>query len=248
MLNELNKHDRDINISFDEIPHIYTVNNVKVSLSVTTFIKMFFHPFDKQQISKNIAKKNKKPDNIYFNLSQADILSLWENNGKEASLQGTYLHKSIENYYNNLPTENNSIEYQYFLNFQIENQITPYRTEWVIYHEELDLAGSIDMVSKNIDGSFSIYDWKRAKNIDNMSNKYAKYPIEHIPDCTFFHYSIQLNLYKYIIESKYGISISSMYLVQLHPDHFNYKKIKVSDLTKEITLLVNFHLKKKLIK
>ena len=33
--------------------------------------------------------------------------------------------------------------------------MTPYRTEWMVYHEELRLAGSIDMIFENkVEGSY----------------------------------------------------------------------------------------------
>ena len=41
----------------------------------------------------------------------------------------------------------------------------PYRTEWMVYHEELRLAGFIDMVFENKDGTLQIYDWKRCRDI-----------------------------------------------------------------------------------
>ena len=37
----------------------------------------------------------------------------------------------------------------------------PYRTEWMVYDEDLRFAGSIDMIFKNKDGTLEIYDWKR---------------------------------------------------------------------------------------
>jgi len=41
-----------------------------------------------------------------------------------------------------------------FLEF-VKNTPTlkPYRTEWIIYHEDLKLAGSIDMIYENEDGT-----------------------------------------------------------------------------------------------
>ena len=46
----------------------------------------------------------------------------------------------------------------------------------MVYHEELRLAGLIDMIYENTDGSLLIYDWKRSKGIEKTPrfNKYAK--------------------------------------------------------------------------
>ena len=78
------------------------------------------------------------------------------------------MYYDIECYYNNCPNENTSIEYQYFEKFLKDYpdlNKRPYRTEWTVFHEEWKLAGSIDMIFENEDGTLQIYDWKRCKDI-----------------------------------------------------------------------------------
>jgi ATP-dependent exoDNAse (exonuclease V) beta subunit len=131
-------------------------------------------------------------------------------------------------------------EWSYFLNFIQDNpDFVPYRTEWTIFHEDLKLAGSIDMVYKNEDGTLNIYDWKRAKNITpvNYFNKFAVTEIiSHFPDSNFWHYALQLNTYQAILEDKYNKKVKDLYLVRLHPDaeEENYELIKIPNLQKEI--------------
>jgi ATP-dependent exoDNAse (exonuclease V) beta subunit len=101
------------------------------------------------------------------------------------------------------------------------------------------LAGSIDMVYENPDGTLSIYDWKRAKEItkDNNWNKYALNPlISKMPDTNFWHYSLQLNTYKHILETKYGKTVTNLCLVRIHPDHpqQTYELLPVPLLAKEM--------------
>jgi len=139
-------------------------------------------------------------------------------------------------------------EWQYFLDFLKNNPtLKPYRTEWMIYHEDLKLSGSIDMVYENPDGTLLIYDWKRSKEI-NRVNKFNKYAItqciDHLPDSNFWHYSMQLNTYKAILEAKYEKKVVGLYLVRLHPDasEKTYDLIKVPDLSNYIEEL--FQLRK----
>ena len=40
----------------------------------------------------------------------------------------------------------------------------------MIFHEELMLSGSIDMIYENPDGTLQIYDWKRCKEIEHETN------------------------------------------------------------------------------
>ena len=147
---------------------------------------------------------------------------------------------------------NKPIEWQYFINFVKDYpHLKPYRTEWTIYDEELKLAGSIDMIYENSDGTLSIYDWKRAKDITRI-NKFNKFALSqavcHFPDSNFWHYALQLNTYKAIIEKNYNKKVTDLYLVRLHPDaeEKNYELIKLPDLSVEIAEL--FEERRKLIR
>jgi len=147
-------------------------------------------------------------------------------------------------------------EFKYFLNFNRDcvatepPKLRPYRTEWTVFHEESRIAGSIDMVYEVIDPAapaaaaaaevLAIYDWKRCREITktNRANKFATHPaIEHIPDSNFWHYALQLNVYKYILQSKYGKTITDLYLVVLHPEAQNYQCVKLPDLQGEVAEL-----------
>jgi ATP-dependent exoDNAse (exonuclease V) beta subunit len=118
----------------------------------------------------------------------------------------------------------------------------------MIYHEDLLLAGSIDMVYENDDGTLMIYDWKRSKEIKKTDNflKFALTEcISHLPDTNFWHYSLQLNTYKKMIEEKYGKKVTKLCLVCLHPNNKNksFQLISVPDLQNELNDL--FALRKK---
>jgi len=98
------------------------------------------------------------------------------------------------------------------------------------------------MIFQNEDGTLSIYDWKRCKDIQKTSswNKFSKNDlISYIPDTNYWHYCLQLNTYKFILEDKYGKVIKDMYLICLHPEKSDYEKIKVCDLQDEVKLLLN---------
>lgn len=244
MLKEKNLHNRDLEITFDEGPHIYTINGDSSYISVTKFNHSHFEHFDADKIINSMMKNSEKwRKNKYYGMTKQEIKQLWNNNGKEASEAGTKMHYDIECYYNGCPNENDSQEYKYFLEFAKNHEyLIPYRTEWMVFHEEYKIAGSIDMIFENDDGTLSIYDWKRCKDIakTNGWNKYSHNKlIDHIPDTNYWHYCLQLNTYKYILENKYGKTIKDMYLVCLHPDKKKYEKIKVCDLQNEVKLLLN---------
>jgi hypothetical protein len=91
------------------------------------------------------------------------------------------------------------------------------------------------------DTPLAIYDWKRCREITktNRGNKFATHPaIEHLPDTNYWHYALQLNLYKYILQTKYDKKITDLYIIVLHPEAQNYQRIKLPDLQSEVADLI----------
>lgn len=236
-----NPHKRDQYITFDEGPHIYTVNGDSSFKSVTTWNHSHFSHFDPDAIIKKMKWKiENDPTNKYYKMTSDEIKAQWAKSGKEASGSGTDMHNDIERFYNDEPVENDSPEYGFFKKFQKDFQhLKPYRTEWMIYHEDLKLSGSIDMVYENPDGTLQIYDWKRVKGFEyeGFNGKSALTPaIKHIPDSNYWHYCLQLNTYKAILEAKYDKKVTDLYLIRLHPDNHEgtYERVEVQDLQKEV--------------
>ena len=121
------------------------------------------------------------------------------------------------------------------------SHLKPYRSEWVVWDEDWKIAGTIDAVCRDErDGSYWILDWKRVKNglqVDLDATKwgyvpeedeYLDYPksygkmmpspLDDIHITKYWNYSLQLNLYREILEKNYGIEIKGMMLVQFHPN------------------------------
>jgi len=238
--------------------------------SVTTYNHYHFPEFDTDKVIKNMMNgKNWKEGHKNWGMTAEEIKQSWNKNGAEASGAGTIMHFDIECFMNQelvdennndlkythadllemyeedlrdgKPQMNTSEEFGFFLKFVKENpELTPYRTEWLIYNEDLKLSGSIDMVYENPDGSLKIYDWKRSKGI-TKTNGFDKYAltecISHLPDANFWHYSLQLNTYKAILEEKYGKKVTDLYLVVLHPNNTTYDLIPCADLSTEVSEL-----------
>lgn len=264
-LSNNNTHIRDKNLQFFEDGHKYVILTDSESkyTSVTTWNHSHFEKFDADKILKNMMKgKNWKEGHKYWGLTTDQIQTFWSNNAVSASGAGTNMHYEIECFMNNetLPTgythkelydayiknisdTKTSVEWKYFIQFVKDfPHLKPYRTEWTVYNEDIKLAGSIDMVYENPDGTLSIYDWKRVKEINRINtwNKFAiTKSICQMPDSNFWHYSLQLNTYKAILEAKYDKKITDLYLVRLHPDaeEANYELIKVPDLSADIKVL-----------
>ena len=63
--------------------------------------------------------------------------------------------------------------------------------------------------------------------------------ISHFPDTNFWHYSLQLNTYRKILQAKYGKKVTALYLVCVHPDNAykSYERFEVPILDKEMDQL-----------
>lgn len=235
MLSLQNAHERDKYITFQENGHIYNVKGMNHFTSVTSWVKKKFDKFDADKIIDTMMQSKTWENSKYYGMTKSEIKQSWNQKRDSAASDGTHMHKMIEDYYNNEPMHyynNDCFEYIYFSDFiKDHGHLTPYRTEWMIYDEEMKIAGSIDMVYMNEDGTLSIYDWKRCKSIDKTSpyNKFSIDPTyDYIPDTNFWHYTLQLNMYKTILEKNYGFIVSELCIVGIHKDlHTSYKKIKV---------------------
>ena len=246
-----NKHELDSRIKFQEKGHKYWIDDDDTDVvSATTYIKSFFNEFDTDKVVNGILKKweyTNDPDYKYYKMEPDKIKKMWDKNRDESSGKGTDLHKDIEDFYNDSCPKNDSIEFQYFLNFYDDHndRYEIYRTEFLVFSELLKLTGSIDALFQNVDdGTFSIFDWKRSKEIKMGSymDKKCKSPFDNILDCNYYHYSLQLNLYRIILERFYNIPIKELFLVILHPNQSNYLKISVDIMEDESELLLLFRI------
>lgn len=246
MLSIINRHPRDARIAFEEIAHLYTIDQTRTDFtSTTTFIKKFFDEFNADVVINKMIRfgafKKKYGDKTPEQLKQE-----WKENGRIASQRGSRLHKYIEDFYNGVETGADEvadldIEISYFYNF-LQNvsygKLIPYRTEWYIFDEEKKIAGSIDMVFQvdpRAPHKVAIYDWKCSKEI-KTTNSYEKgrAPLSHLANCNFNHYSLQLNVYKYIIEKYYGLEVVDMNLVIMHRNHPDFFLVNIKNMQAEI--------------
>ena len=233
-----NSHPRDQNITFTEADHSYKVkNDPSKYTSVTTLIHKYFPHFNADKIIKNMMISKNWTNSKYYGQSPDEIKTLWKNNGDSASQLGTDMHQDIENFFNGIKIDNPDCkEFQMFMNFWNDFQrdypdVKIFRTEWIVYDEDIKVAGSIDCILEDDQGNLFILDWKRSREIKyentfRTDNKGYSYFAE-FDNCNYCHYSLQLNLYRKILTLKYGKTITNMMLVILHPNQNSYQCIKI---------------------
>ena len=252
-LSHLNKHPRDEHIHFIESTHKYYVNgSCEGNISCTGFIHEFFGHFDgKAILTKMRRNPSKWAQSKYFGKTDEDIMKEWSDSGKAASEAGTAMHLAIEQFLHGSPEQIHpdildTPEWRYFLKFWEDcgPDLEPYRSEWEVFTDSLTpngerkikLCGSIDMVfRRKSDGKFVIYDWKRSKEIKS-ENKFGSglAPLEHLPDTNYWHYTMQLNVYKWILETYYDVDVGDLYIVILHPDNPSYRRMRLNIMENEV--------------
>ena len=229
--NKRNSHERDKNIELRQSDHIYIVNGIALD-SVTTFVNNAFPKFDAKSHAKRKAEQ--------LGISPEEVLEMWEQKGKESRDLGTAMHSKIENYYLGYDSQETDT-YKLFKMFADKIELKPYRTEWAVYDLKHNIAGTIDFVDYQ-NGEYIIYDWKRSEKIIENGmpvkiNKYGEkgnYPLEHLDNTPYYHYALQLSLYKYILEKNYGMKISDLRLGIFHPTYKKPYVLRMPYLEKEI--------------
>jgi hypothetical protein len=230
-------------ISFDEDKHAYFPDTNKTGnanyISVTTLIDQFF-PFNEERYIKNKAKRE--------NRSIADVRREVEIVKNDASNNGTILHKTIEDFLNNNPVNTNIPEFKYFNNFYkkeiLSRNLQFVSAEHIVTLDEYLIAGTIDALFKKPNGEYIIVDWKRSKKliIDGYSNKMghgsALSILSHLSNSSYTKYELQQSFYKYMIEKKYNIKVSSMILAVLHRSNPDYDTIKLTYREKEVKEII----------
>jgi len=110
-----------------------------------------------------------------------------------------------------------------------------------VFHVGLCVAGQLDALFWNAeDKQMALIDWKRCKSVVFDDRFQAlRPPLDYLSECNGSFYALQLNIYRYILESEYGCSVGdNMFLGVCH--HFLHKPrlIRVPLLQEEVDLMV----------
>ena len=234
---------------FDE-PHIYLFGSQELT-SGTTFIGQFKEKFDAPKMAKLSAKKK--------GVEPEELLAEWDYKRDFSSIKGTMVHNFAENYWGNKIFPYNDqmvinkfgedvIKERYeecvrmFKEFYSEasKSLVPIAMELVIGDVELGVGGMVDGLFWNEKmGELQIWDYKTNKQIRTKSdyNKRFKAPLNFIQECEYESYSLQLNLYKFIIEKNTNLKIGRLYLVWINEENEKFEVIECKDYMNVIAML-----------
>ncbi len=233
-------------ITFNEEDHIYTYPEpgskdlfkkaVQFSISSTKWVEKFKIPFKKDFWANKKAQER--------GIDKEDVLAEWKAISDASCAKGTDFHLYLEYVMNGDDLKyGNEILKKMALDFH-KKYLTGYtsvKNEVIVGDIDLDIAGMVDNVSLGKDGKIYILDWKTNKEI-KMKNKWQKMkaPFKHLDDCNFNHYSLQLSLYKYLIEKNTDLVIDGgLKIVHFVETNKTYKVHDCLDLTPLIHKILN---------
>lgn len=160
-------------------------------------------------------------DEEEFARKQSEILQGYEDEKNKSCERGTKIHAELENsFYGkskfdfqkkfNIPVvgDNFICRESFYDLLSVERGVFP---EFLIYKTSSDgllkVAGQIDLLIKDGNDIY-IIDHKSNKEIKKKSfydknkkkNISMKFPLNHLDDCNYYHYTLQLSLYAYLIQ------------------------------------------------
>lgn len=209
--------------------HSYTNDDGESYVSVTSLIKKYEPIKDWQEIAEKYAKKHKK--------AVEEVQASWKEEGRKAIEKGVAYHSKMETEY--IDKKEIGIDGKFYtvvptpmldgvkfaIPLKLENGIYP---EIIVYSDKYKIAGQADLVEV-LDGLVNIKDYKTSKEIKKESHKHWRnghemmnFPLNHLMNCNFYQYSLQLNIY--------------MYLLKLHNRKLNIGTMEICHVKDEETI------------
>jgi ATP-dependent exoDNAse (exonuclease V) beta subunit len=112
----------------------------------------------------------------------------------------------------------------------------------IVGDEDLLLCGMIDQLFYNVKANeLQIWDYKTNKEI----NTYSKYKnkmtngLNHLQECEYNTYSLQLGIYKKIIEKNTNLKLGNSYICWINEQNDTYKTFKMADMVNEVDFIFN---------
>jgi hypothetical protein len=180
--------------------------------SVTTLISSLKKPFDAKAVAARVSKNKRSK---WYGIEPKIIEQIWQNESDRAIGLGTYYHNqreadlcslaSIEREGVTVPVISPSGEHD-GIRFAPSQKLDPgVYPEHMVYLKSTGICGQSDLVEV-VNGKVNIIDYKTNKEIkteaftnwEGITEKMLD-PINHLDDCNFNHYALQLSIYMYII-------------------------------------------------
>ncbi len=228
---------------FKEDTHQYFVGKTEL-ISVSKLISLYKKPFDSTgEIIKKCAERDGK--------TVEELRKEWDYERDSAALRGTNFHRQAQHW-----VETGEILNEDYKDVVEQLSKIPFRgklkSEAKIFDKDLGLAGTCDLLAEYGNNLVDLLDFKTNKRLlkksfwDRETRNYQRmlYPVNHLQDCNFVHYSIQLSLYGIILEQN-GYFLKDATILYIHPKSRQIEIHPILPLRKEALSIINHYKKMK---
>lgn len=237
-------------VYLEPIEHVYIHRETGVKYnSVTKAIASIEPHFDSEAVSQAIVNQ---PDEVkqerYIGMNKTQILDYWQMLNDEANTYGTKVHDIVEKYLKAdkwwFPEDELSkkvIEGYNNLNIDEGVRMQPER---IMFSEEFELAGMSDLIVDIDQTFFDVGDWK-TNRVFNFFNPYGYEtllkPFDHLQNCQWSIYTIQLSVYAYMYEMETGKKCRQIWVGYWDKTIETFQKIQIMYLKHEARKLLELH-------
>jgi len=185
-------------VSFEPSTHTYKIDGVRVP-SVTQVLKCLKRPFESERIAGTVGRRDGK--------DASQVLREWKEKSDVALAKGRNLHTVAENAILGRPNSASATtEEKAWLAFwgAAKAMLKPRMTEAVVADAEYQIAGTVDAVLFSAKTRQQhVFDWKTGKFLsENPWGEMLLSPFDDVPACQLMLYSLQVSLYRLILERR----------------------------------------------
>jgi len=210
-------------------------------VSVSKFIRQYKEPFDTQKVAKFVADRDGIP--------VKEVLDDWEVKRQHGIRRGNAVHRYIDLTLKTGHAECNDIDhsahcFQFRSWFKANKERYDWsnaRVEYSLKDVEHKLTGKIDLVVDDlIEDMTTLIEWKTSKRFERTSQNMMLPPFDHLHDCHYSQFSLQLELYRRMYTRKSAKNAdrqSKLLIVKFTSDR--YEEIPAIDLSQETDLALS---------
>jgi hypothetical protein len=237
-------------VYLEPIEHVYIHRDTgKKYVSVTKIIGMIEEHFDTEGVAKSIeAQSDDKKQKKYIGMSKDQIIEAWQTINDEANEYGTKVHEIVETYLLKKKwwfpeDEFEKAVIKAYEDLKVDEGREMF-AERIMFAEDYELAGTADLVIDIDDTYFDIGDWKTNKEF-NYFNKFGfktlLKPFEHLQDCQYSVYTLQLSTYALMYELETGRKCRQIWIGWWDKKALTFTKIPIMYLKNEARKLLELH-------
>jgi hypothetical protein len=226
-------------IRFEPEAHKYFTKDGKELISASTLVGLYKPEFDPtgEILSRCSAKKGITPE---------ELQKEWDFERDSASERGNTFHDEAEHWVKTKTIKEGKYKdvIEQLARLKFRGKLW---AETKVFSKKLLVAGTIDLIDLYNKNQCSVIDYKTNKKLKTKSFfkkgvgfEKMLYPINHLMNCNFVHYSLQQEIYTLLLE-EHGYWVNNKVLLYVNPETRLIEKHPIMPLRKEAQTIIEHH-------